>query len=259
MPLIDSHCHLDAEYFGDEVDAVIDRAVAAGVVKMITVATGPENAKHAVALADRRPEIFVALGMHPHDARLWDDKAEAAFTELAAHPKVVAWGEIGLDYHYDHSPRDVQREIFAHQIRLARERGLPIVIHTREADDDTLAVLRAEADGPYRGVFHCFGGDARLAQGARELGFHLSVTGTISFKREMPVHGVLRGVGMENILVETDSPYLTPKPYRGKRNEPAYTVHVAEALANIFSVTFDDVAASTWQQTHALFNRLGPA
>ncbi|MCB1155011.1 TatD family hydrolase [bacterium] len=256
MEIIDSHCHLDMEPFNEDRDAVIARAIEAGVTRMVTIATGPDSARRDLEIVEKHPEVFMALGMHPHDAK--DATAEVLddLERLAAHPKVVAWGEIGLDYHYDFSPRDVQWRVFAEQIRRARALDLPIVIHSREADEDTVAVLRENADGPVRGVVHCYGGSLATAEALVELGLHISFTGTITFKAQMEVHEVVRRIGMGRILVETDSPYLAPKPHRGKRNEPAFTVHVVDKLAELLELPREQVIEQATANTLALFSKM---
>ncbi|MBZ0272363.1 TatD family hydrolase [bacterium] len=256
MSLIDSHCHLDAGAFDDDRPAVIERALAAGVTRMVTIATDLAGAHKALAIARTRPEIFVALGMHPHVAKHANDETLAALTELASDDRVVAWGEIGLDYHYDHSPREAQHDAFRRQIRVARKLGLPIVIHCRKAMDDCLAVLADEAEGAYRGVFHCFSGSGDEAERVLALGFDLSFTGTITFKTEMPEHDAVRAAGIDRVLIETDSPYLAPKPYRGKRNEPAYVAEVARALARILGVSQTDAGRAAAKNTRRLFSRM---
>lgn len=256
IEFIDTHCHLESEKFDADRDAVIDRALSAGVTRMICVATNAGDARAVTDLAARRPGVFMTLGLHPHDAKSATPDMMADFERMAEGPKVVAWGEIGLDYHYDFSPRDVQRRVFADQIRLARKHDLPIVIHSREADDDTLAILADEADGPYRGVFHCFAGDEAMAGRVMAMGFALSFTGTVTFKPEMPSHAVIRRAGLGAVMTETDAPYMAPKPDRGKRCEPAHVVRVAETFARVLDVPLAEVAASALATARRVFPRL---
>lgn len=254
MTLIDSHCHLEMPHFNEDRDEVVDRAVAAGVTRMITVGTTLQGARKALNIAEARPEVYVALGIHPHEAKTASPRVFDELSEMAASPRVVAWGEIGLDYHYDHSPRSVQRQVFAEQIRIARRLDLPLIIHTRKAEEDTLAVLEEEG-GRYRGVVHCFSAGAEVAKKLVDMGFFLSFTGNITFKKEMPEHQVIREVGAERIFVETDSPYLSPKPHRGKRNEPARVGLVAEKIAQILAMPLAVLAEKTVANTLAAFPR----
>jgi TatD DNase family protein len=254
-PLFDSHAHLDFADFDGDVDGVLQRARSAGVAGVIAVGSGRglESRTAAVALAARYPDVWATVGLHPHDATLADAAAVAALRELAARPRVVAVGEIGLDYHYDHSPRPRQRDAFTAQLRLARELRLPVVIHTREADDDTLAILRAEGV-PHGCVLHCFSGGERLARAGLELGLHLSFSGILTFPKADELRAVARQVvPLERTLVETDSPYLAPVPHRGRRCEPAYVVHTARRLAELHGRTLEDVARVTTRNTRELF------
>jgi TatD DNase family protein len=250
MSFIDSHCHIDGvEYDADRAE-VIARACDAGVTTMLNVGTGDPHSgvfERAVELAEKHSEIFAAIGVHPHDARLYDDAAEQRLMNLARHSRrVIAWGEIGLDYHYDHSPRDTQREVFKRQLRLAREQNLPVVVHSREADDDTIAILTEELNGYQRaGVLHCFGGSLKMAQAAVELGFFISFAGNLTFKKAEDLREVARQIPLDRLLIETDSPYLTPVPFRGKRNEPARVVETARCLAEIYGKESEEIGLAT--------------
>jgi TatD DNase family protein len=235
--MIDSHCHLADETFEPDLDDVVARAKAADVTSVLCIlAAGDANeAARARRLRALWPEARFAVGVHPHQAKDFPDSGSAAASvraALSAGADVRAIGEIGLDYHYDFSPRSVQQAVFREQVRLARELALPIVIHTREADDDTLAILREEGDGALRGVFHCFTGDRALARAALDLGFHLSFAGIVTFPKAAELRDVVRETPAERLLVETDSPFLAPVPHRGKRNEPAYVGRVVEAVAS---------------------------
>jgi len=252
VKLVDSHVHLDDAKFEPDRDAVIERALAAGVECMMAIGTGngPPDLEVAIRLADRYPFIYATIGVHPHDAANATPETWARLRELAAHAKVLAVGEIGLDYHYDFSPRDVQRAAFEQQLALAAEFGKPIVIHTREAWDDTLAILRAHWHGG--GIMHCFTGDVAQARQALDLGFHLSFGGVLTFPKADAARQASRFTPLDRLLFETDCPYLAPVPHRGKRNEPAFLVdtvkrlaiergHAAEALAEATTRNFEQL------------------
>jgi TatD DNase family protein len=255
---IDSHCHIDGpEYNADRKD-VIARAVDAGVTTMLNVGTGDPHSgafERAVELSENHQQVFCAIGVHPHDAKLFDDSAEQRLVDLAkSSSRVIAWGEIGLDYHYDHSPRDVQREVFRRQLRIARLLNLPVIIHSREANDDTILILREELIGYERaGVLHCFAGTLQMAQDAIELGFCISFAGTLTFKKADDLRDIARQLPLERLLIETDCPYLTPVPYRGKRNEPARVVETAKCLAGIHGKEFEDIGRITSDNFARLF------
>jgi len=245
VTLVDSHVHLDDPKFDADRDAVIERARAAGVERMMAIGTGngPSDLDVAVRMADRYPFLYATIGVHPHDASKATDETWTRMRSLAGHSKVLAVGEIGLDYHYDFSPRDVQRAVFEQQLALAAEFARPIVIHTREAWDDTLAILRAHWRGG--GIMHCFTGDETQARQALDLGFHLSFGGVLTFPKAESVRQAARIAPADRILVETDCPYLAPVPHRGKRNEPAFVVETARRLAEVRGVTIETMAEST--------------
>ena len=234
---IDSHAHIDGAEFDQDRAEVIERAHAAGVSVILNVGTGDPHSgalERAVELGKAHESVYTAIGTHPHDARLYDDAAEQKIKDLINNERVIAWGEIGLDFHYDNSPRDVQVEVFKRQLRVARECDLPVVIHTREAEAETIEILRSEYEGAQRrGVFHCFSGSMELAQRAIEIGFMISFSGIVTFKKAEELREVAKQVPLDRLLIETDCPYLTPIPYRGKRNEPAYVIEVARCLAGI--------------------------
>jgi TatD DNase family protein len=255
---IDSHCHIDGHEYDADRDEVIARAHDAGVATMLNVGTGDPHSgvfERAVALAENHETIYAALGVHPHDAKLFDDQAEKRLSDLVAQSqRVIAWGEIGLDYHYDHSPREVQRQVFRQQLRIARALELPVIIHSREADDDTIEILRDELAGYDRaGVMHCFGGSLTLAQGAIELGFYVSFAGNLTFKNADDLRAIARQLPLERLMVETDCPYLTPVPYRGKRNEPARVVETARQLAGLHQKDVDEMGRITTENFTRLF------
>ncbi len=245
MTLVDTHCHLDDPKFDEDRAQVIDRALAAGVTRMVAVGTGngPPDLECGVRLADRYDFMYATVGVHPHDASKARAETFTRLQELAVHPKVVAIGEIGLDYHYDLSPRDVQRAVFERQLAIADAAGLPVVIHTREAWKDTLDLLRGHWRG--EGIMHCFTGDAAQAREALDLGFHLSFGGVLTFPKAEGVREAARIVPEERLLVETDCPYLAPVPHRGKRNEPAFVVDTVRRLAEVRGGTPEALAAET--------------
>jgi TatD DNase family protein len=262
LSLIDAHCHLDASYFPEGPDAVMQRAAAAGVAGFVVVGVGKdlEPARNAVGLAKRAPDRVVAcVGIHPHDATSWNDKAHEELRSLASQPEVAAVGEIGLDYHYDHSPRDVQRDVFARLIGLARDVRKPIVVHTREAAADTLSILASEGAREVGGIIHCFSEDRPFAERAFDLGFDVSLSGIVTFKSAVAVQEVAAWAPAERILVETDSPYLAPVPLRGKQCEPAYVVHTARRVAELRGVPVEELAETTRANTEKRFRkRFGP-
>jgi TatD DNase family protein len=258
--LIDSHCHLDDSRFAADRDVVITRAVAAGVRQMITIGAGDDlqGNVEALALAQRYSSVFATVGIHPHAARTVTLAVVEELQRLAHTPKVVAIGETGLDYYYDNSPRHLQQEAFRRFIALARCLALPLVIHLRDAHDDALAIMRAEKAAEVGGVIHCFSGDRAAARAFLNLGFDLSFSGIVTFKRAEELHAVARLVPADRVLVETDAPYLAPVPHRGKRNEPAYVVHTAAALAQVRQESLDDIAARTSANARRCF-QLPPA
>lgn len=253
--IVDSHCHLDARHFPEGADAVLERAKAAGVGAFVVIGvdeTG-EAARAAAALAARRADVWATVGQHPHDAALL---TETAFTEIAAlgrAARVVAIGEIGLDYHYMHSPRDAQESAFRRQIGLAREIGKPIVIHTRDAPDDTLRILEEEQAREVGGVIHCFSEDRRFAARALDLDFDVSFSGIVTFKNARAIQDVARWAPPDRILVETDSPYLAPMPLRGKKNEPQNVVHTVRFVAELRGESSEEIARRTAENTARKF------
>ncbi len=246
---VDSHAHIDGPEFDADREEVIERAHAAGVSVILNVGTGDPHSgafELAVELGKGHESVYTAIGTHPHDARLYDDAAEEKIKNLIDSEHVIAWGEIGLDFHYDHSPRNVQVEVFKLQLRAARECDLPVVIHTREAEAETIEILQSEyGDATRRGVFHCFSGSIELAQRAIEIGFMISFSGIVTFKKADELRAVAKQVPLDRLLIETDCPYLTPIPYRGKRNEPAYVVEVARCLAALHGVEVEEMARIT--------------
>ncbi len=257
--LIDSHAHLDTPAFDADRDEVIARAQAAGVELFLEIA-GSDVAKGSlatgIALAEQHDFIYAAVGLHPHEASIYDEALEQQFLQLAQHPKVIGWGEIGLDYYYDHSPRDVQQRVFRWQLELALQVELPVIIHTRDAEDDTIQILREtwfeRGGNEFGGIIHCFTGTQNLADAALAMGFHISFSGVVTFKNANELRAVAASVPLNQLLVETDCPYLAPVPYRGKRNEPAFVKETAAFLANLRGVSFEEMA----ELTSANFKRL---
>jgi TatD DNase family protein len=257
--MIDSHCHLADPAFAGDLDAVVDRARGAGLetVLVILEAGNTTEAVQVGRLQEIWPGVRTAVGVHPHQAHQFAGDAPRAVAavreQIAATPSARAVGEIGLDYHYDFSPRDVQHEIFSAQVRLARELKLPVIIHTREADADTIEILEREGGGSVQGVFHCFTGDAELARAALRLGFYISAAGIVTFPKAAELRETFKGVPLDRLLSETDRPFLAPVPYRGQRNEPAHVARVVETLAALHGLPSDAVAAQTAANFRALF------
>ena len=253
--LIDSHAHIQGKEYSGEAEAVIARARAASVETIIAVggAGDMSSNREAVALAAQFESVYATVGMHPHDAKDVGDDELMDLRALALQPKVVAVGETGLDYYYNHSPHDVQRRVFAQFIHMARELELPIVVHERDAAREAAELLRVEGGGKLRGVIHCFTGNYQAACAYLDLGFYLSFTGIITFKNAEPLRDVVRKAPLERIFVETDSPYLTPVPHRGKRNEPAYVHLVAETIARLRGLSLEEVAQGTSANVRRLF------
>ncbi|NLZ37998.1 MAG: TatD family hydrolase [Firmicutes bacterium] len=253
MVFIDTHAHLTDRRFSEDFEAVVARAKSAGVVTIINVGYDLPSSEAAIALAADNDNFFAAVGIHPHEASSVDQNILQSLKKLAAHPKVVAIGEIGLDYYYRHSEPKQQEHALRQQIRLARELALPVIIHDRDAHEDVLAILRAEKAAEVGGVMHCFSGDLDFALRCLELGFYISFAGTITFKKPGDLPLVAQKVPLERILIETDCPYLAPIPRRGRRNEPAYVVHVAEKIAELRQLELNKIAAITTQNAQRLF------
>ena len=252
--LIDTHTHLDDARYNDDRDAVIARAREAGVEAFVTIGCDLATSQAAVQLADGHPFVYASIGVHPHEVRHIGDGWYDEFRRLAHNKKVVAYGEIGLDYHYNHSSPKEQRDRFREQIQLARELALPVIIHTREAQEDTIAILKEEQASDIGGVFHCFSGDAWLAKDALEMGFYLSFSGILTFQNAAMLREIATTVPLDRLLIETDCPYLTPTPHRGKRNEPAYVTQVAKQLAVLHpTLSEEDIGRMTTENARRLF------
>jgi TatD DNase family protein len=255
---VDSHAHIDGPEFDADREDVIERAYSAGVSAILNVGTGDPHSgafERAVELGRNHANIYTAIGTHPHDARLYDDAAEEKTRALIeSGERVIAWGEIGLDFHYDNSPRDVQIDVFKRQLRAARDLNLPVIIHTREAEAETIDILKNEYhDARRRGIFHCFSGSAELAKHALELDFMISFSGIVTFKKAQELRDIARNVPLDHLLIETDCPYLTPVPHRGKRNEPAYVVQTARCLAGVHGLAVEELAQNTTENFMKFF------
>jgi len=255
--LVDSHCHLDFPDFAAERDAVVARARAAGIGRMVTICTRVRRHAEVLAAAEKYDDVFCSVGTHPHNAHEELDISAADLAAIAAHPKVVAIGEAGLDYHYDKSPRDAQAQGFRTHIAVARDMKLPLVIHSREADEDMMRILTEETGkGAFPAVLHCYTGGRDLAFRAIELGLYIGFTGILTFKNGQNLRDIAKELPAERILVETDAPYLAPLPYRGKRNEPSFVVETAKVLAATRGVSAEAIAQQTTENFFRLFGKV---
>ncbi|MBF0515904.1 MAG: YchF/TatD family DNA exonuclease [Nitrospirae bacterium] len=249
--MIDTHCHLEMTPFEGETDAVINRAHEAGVKTMVTIGSSPQSIEKAAALTQHYASVYAAIGIHPHDARLFTPEIYCQIKDLTANKKVVAIGETGLDYHYKHSPVDVQREVFIKHIELAKQTNMPVIIHSREASDDVVSIIKSENISS--GVLHCFSGDQQMADAVLAAGLYISISGVVTFKNAAALRAVVSTIPDDYLLVETDAPYLAPTPYRGKRNEPAYVTHTARTIAEIRGVSYEDIDRITSLNANRLF------
>jgi TatD DNase family protein len=255
--LVDSHCHLDFPEFAPELDAVVARAKAAGVGVCVTIGTTLAKFPQVRAVAERFDNVWCSVGVHPHEAKDELLESPAPLIAAAKHPRVVGIGETGLDYYYEHSPRPQQIANFRAHIEAARATNLPVIVHTRDADDDTIAVLQDEMKAkPFTGLIHCFTGTQRLADAALELGMSISVSGIATFKKSGELRAVIKTVPLDRVLVETDAPFLAPMPFRGKRNEPAFVVNTAAMLADLKGVSAEDLATATTENFFRLFPKV---
>lgn len=258
--LVDSHCHLDFKDFAEDLDAIVARAEAAGVGRIVTISTRVRRHAELLEIADRFPNVYCSVGTHPHEADEEDGIPSSELIELTKHPKVVALGEAGLDYFYQYGSREAQARGFRAHIAAARATGLPLVIHTREADEDCGRILEEEvAKGPFKAVLHCYTGGRELAMKAIGLGLSISFTGIITFKKSDALRALAAELPADRIMVETDAPYLAPGKHRGKRNEPSYVVEVAKVLAETRGVTFEEISRQTSENFFRLFSKVPTA
>lgn len=251
---VDSHAHIDDEKFDGDREEIIQAIRANGVEFFINVGADLTSSMNSIKLSEQYDFIYAAVGVHPHDAESMDETTIEVLRTLSKKEKVVAIGEIGLDYYYDNSPRDIQKERFLDQIRLAKELDLPIIVHTRDAAGDTMEIIKSEQDGSLRGVIHCYSGSVEQMQEYIDMGFYISLGGPVTFKNAKLPKEVAQAVDMDRLLIETDSPYLTPEPYRGKRNNPMYVKEVAEKIAELRGISIEEVAKITGKNTRDLFN-----
>jgi TatD DNase family protein len=255
--LVDSHCHLDFPDFADDLDGIVARAAAAGVGRIVTISTRVRRLGALLAIAERFPDVYCSVGTHPHQADEEDGILSNELIELARHPKVVAFGEAGLDYFYQHGSRQAQERGFRAHIAAARATGLPLVIHTREADSDCGRILEDEmAKGSFRAVLHCYTGGRELAMQAISLGLSISFTGILTFKKSQALRDLAAELPAERIMVETDAPYLAPGKFRGKRNEPSYVVEIAKVLAETRGVSLEEISRQTTENFFRLFSKV---
>ncbi|WP_315799974.1 TatD family hydrolase [Bradyrhizobium sp. SZCCHNS3002] len=255
--LVDSHCHLDFPDFAEDLDGIVTRAAAAGVGRMVTISTRVRRLPELLAIAERFDNVYCSVGTHPHNADEEDGIPAAELIALTRHPKVVALGEAGLDNFYDHGSKDAQERGFRAHIAAARDTGLPLVIHTREADEQCSRILEEEmARGPFNAVLHCYTGGRELAMKAIDLGLHISFTGIVTFKKSEALRALAAEVPADRIMVETDAPYLAPGKFRGKRNEPAYVVETAKVLAETRGVSLEEFSQQTTETFFKLFSKV---
>lgn len=257
--LVDSHCHLDFPDFAEELDEVVARAHRAGIGLMVTICTRLDKFDQVLAVAERFPGVYCSVGVHPHEAESDWGRNTDRLIEAARHPKVIGIGETGLDYYYEHAPRDAQMASFRSHIQAARVTGLPLIVHTRDADEDTVRILSEEMEkGRYTGLIHCFSGTSYLAEKSTEIGMSISLSGILTFKSAASIRETVSGVPLDRLLVETDAPYLAPIPNRGKRNEPAFTAHTARLAAELKGVSEAAFADATTANFFRLFTKAAP-
>ena len=254
--LVDSHCHLDFPAFADDFPAMLERARAAGVRTLQTISTRLATVDTILDVASRDPDIWCSVGLHPHEAATEEDVSPDRIVALVDHPDVIGVGETGLDYYYEHSPRERQQESFRNHIEASRRTGLPLIVHARDADDDIVAVLREEYEaGPFPGLIHCFTAGPELARAALDIGFLISISGIVTFKKAENVHAAAREVPLDRLLVETDAPFLAPVPHRGKRCEPAFVARTAAAIAELRQIDPSRLAEATTDNFFRLFSK----
>lgn len=254
MELVDTHAHLDFPRFDEDRKEVIERAIDGGVKTIVNIGSDMTSSRNSVELSRRYNEIYSVVGIHPHNADSFNLNVSKKLKSLSENKKVVAIGEIGLDFHYDNSPREKQKQAFRAQLRLAKSLDLPVVIHTRDADEETLEILKEENADKIGGIMHCFASDKKMAKEILDLGFYIAFGGLITFKNLANLREVVKEVPMNKILVETDAPYLTPDPYRGKRNEPLYVKYVVKKIAEVKGLSEEEVAKKTTENAKKVYN-----
>ncbi|MCF8000452.1 MAG: TatD family hydrolase [Halanaerobiales bacterium] len=254
VELIDSHAHLDFDKFNKDRDEVIERAKNNGIVKIINVGSDLSSSHRSLQLSQKYEMIYAVVGVHPHEAKHLDKDALKVLKDLSKADKVIGIGEIGLDFHYDNSPRDIQREAFRKQLRLAKEVNLPVVVHSREADEDTIKILKEEKMNNHNVLLHSYTGGKELAEKASEMGFYFGAGGIVTFNSASELKKIIQKIPLTRILIETDSPYLAPEPHRGKRNEPLYVKEVAKFVASLKNTNLESVAEITKENTELFFN-----
>lgn len=254
IDLVDSHCHLDMAAYQPDLDEVISSAKSCGVHRIITIGINEESSRQAIMLSKQYPGIYATIGFHPHDAAQASDSLLDRLLDLTTEKNVVGWGEIGLDYVKQYATREDQLKAYTKQLHLAKEVGLPVVIHDREAHEDTLRILREVGPFPKRGVMHCFSGDCELAQEVIDMGFMISIPGVVTFKNAKALQDVVRTISLRHMLLETDGPFLSPVPFRGKRNSPSKLIHIAKMVADLQQTSLEKVALTTTANAVKLFN-----
>ena len=254
MQLFDSHAHFDDDKFKDDAYEIIENAFNNGVRYILNVGTDIKTSKRSIELAEKFEYVYATVGVHPHEVEKLKDSGEEAMRNLCTHPKVVAVGEIGLDYYYDHSPRELQKSWLTRQLKMAKELNLPFVLHDRDAHEDIMKIIKTEFPFNKSGVFHCFSGSWEMAKELLNMGFYISVGGSLTFKNAKKTVEVVKNISLDKLLIETDSPYLTPEPFRGRRNDSSYMKLVAEKIAEIRETSLEEIAAITTENAKRLFN-----
>jgi TatD DNase family protein len=254
ISVIDTHCHLDMIRSGEDINEIVSRAAARGVSRIITIGIDIKSSKKAIEIAEKHESVYASVGIHPHNVQELQDDSYDELEKLSASKKVVAYGEIGLDFVKQYAPQHVQIEHYARQVALAKRTGLPLVIHDREAHDEIMHILQREAPFAAAGVMHCFSGDWQLATRVLDLGFLISIPGVVTFKKASALHKVAREIPLDKLILETDAPFLTPDPYRGRTNMPEYVLYTAKKIADLRSITVEEVARATTENACKLFN-----
>ena len=255
--LVDSHCHLNMKEFADDLPQVIANAKASGVSLMQTICTRSSDFPDIIAIAEKYPEIYASFGIHPHEVEKEPLLTVDEIISYTKHPKVIGVGETGLDYYYEHSPRDIQRESFINHIKASAQTNLPVIVHSRDADEDTISIMSSEMKvNVFPGLIHCFSSTKELATAALDIGLYISIAGILTFKNAEDLRATMKFVPLDRILIETDAPYLAPIPMRGKRNEPAFVKHVAQMLAQVKDLSFEDIAEATTGNFKKLFSKV---